>query len=397
MSRAALRSTLALAAVGGLSTLGLMDAAVAGAAGICASSADGTTVSCAHDDTGGELLFHVPDGVTGLDVAVPGGEAPDAAPTRLDVSPGSTLVIDLGTVEELTALAATDPAARLVPGDGGAALLRVLDLDVDATGTAAGTPTEGPGRAVVVADGLGEGPEPMSIVLTFAAPATGVVLDGLLEPAPTVPSPESGAAAEAQPSEAAPAEDTAAPAEDTAAPAEDAAPAADATPTPSETPAADDVPEPAGTTATEEDPAPEAPLLEAAVGGSGPTETAAAPETPTAAEPSASVDAPAPVETPAPTATAAPTETPVAASTPVPQRTTARASAPIQAATPTGAVAPGEDRYSAVPAADLQTASSMAPSALLNADGVGVLAGSVAGLVTVGLAVTVAVGARRRD
>jgi hypothetical protein len=60
---------------------------------------------------------------------------------------------------------------------------------------------------------------------------------------------------------------------------------------------------------------------------------------------------------------------------------------------PSAAAQPAGERLTV----DLQTASSTATADLLDADGVGILAASLVGVVVLGVGVTVTVGVRRRD
>ncbi|MBB3086122.1 hypothetical protein [Geodermatophilus sabuli] len=505
MSRAALRSTLTLAAVGGLVTTGLLNAAVAGATGPCALSADATTMTCTHADAGGELLFHVPEGVTDVDVAVLAGEAPGADVGRVPVPPGSTLVIDLGTVEELTA--ATDretSATHVVSGDGVAARVRVLQgeeptasegagiavpadvpagtpaeaarRDADAStvsGSPAlaadvpvGTPDEDVDHDGGVAETPGANDASIQIVLTFAAPDPGLPTGRLLEPhrqAETVPATEpedatedasdeddsgtgdSGASASGDTVEADPE-----PATETSAPAGESAPASNTAPDDAasvDDPAQDAPAEPAAPAPTDEPgpvpsettaPSETTEPVESPAAGTTESLPAPAVQTPDSAEPAAVLKppvvaaAPAPVEAAAPVEAVVPIEVPAAAATSSPAEgaplvespAPAVTSAPAEVTPPVVEPAAAGDRHvpwnqerRAVPtpsagtgaqrpagAVDeqvvvdgLQPAASAVPAGLLDADGVGIIAGSLAGFVGLGLAVTVAVGARRRD
>jgi hypothetical protein len=406
LSRAALRSTLALTGVGGLFATALLNAAVAGAAEACVTGEDGATTVCTLVDTGAEQAFVVPEGVRALEVTIPGGEQP--APAQLAIAPGSTLLVDLGGAGEfrLPPEPAEEGAAEDVPvpqwvidsDTGVSALLRVAPEVEDPAPVgeaaeiladdAAVLPSDGVVAAGSVEDEAADPVElpPASIVIRYSVPQPAAT------PAPTAPaqapvddSSEVPAvevqAVEVPAVEAAPAEMT--PAEPTpveASPAE----ASRAEPTPVEA-------TPAETTPAEVVPAPaeapvEVPLVE-------PTPTEPTPTEPTAGPAEAPVEvapvevAPAPVE---------PVEAPVTTA-PVVRGTAEPTDVPTPTSNPARPAETPAPAAEAPVALDLQAASSTLPDDLLDTNGVGMLAAALAGVVTVGVVVLLAGGARRRD
>ena len=474
VSRAALRSTLVITGVTGILGAGLLQAAVAGATEPWQSSADGTTTTYRSVDTGTELPFLVPAGVTSLDVTVLGGEqgAQDAAPAtqQLVVPPGSTLVFDLGHDDELTrpvpaapgdsgeppltgreAPEETAPAPwYIVSGTGAAASIRVADRaePVAEDGAAApaedlrGQTPEEPVEVPAVLAGQDGGataqdePEdaPVSVVVSFTVPTPGVVpvelqAAGWLAPAgepadePVLPAEVADLAEDPVPVEPSVPSGSPAPADDRApmgtavdgttpdpaeapvdAPAAVEVPVATEAPAAGEAPAPEDVPAPVQTPVLTEAPAvgeapapvetPEASAAPAPAEGPAPAEDPAPAEAPTPAP------APAPAPAEAPGGVALPQSTaPATSSSPEPTSAprgdvpTPAASPSAGAVDPSAAPQPADERL----AVDLQTASSVATADLLDADGVGILAASLVGVVVLGVGVTVTVGVRRRD
>jgi hypothetical protein len=482
-----------LTGVTGILGAGLLQATVAGATEPWQSSADGTITTYRSVDTGSELPFLVPAGVTSLDVAVLSGEqaAEDAAPApqQLVVTPGSTLVFDLGHDDELPRPMSPAPGDSVEPapfedvmaevtapaswyvssGTGVAASIRVADPVELAAEDGAAAPAEDlrgqtPGNPVevptVVAGQDGEaaaqdGPEddaPVSVVVSFTVPTPGVLPVELQaaewlapaggaadEPAvpaevtdlaedsvpiePSVPS-ESPASADVQApmgtavdgktldraetpvdasteveipvvagapaaSEASAPEDAPAPVEVPVlieAPAAGEAPALVESPAPVGAPEASETPTPTPTPA----PAP----AEATTPASAPADTtiAAEPAAPVVTEAPATAEAPENVVLPLPTAPAT-SSSPAPTSPPRRDVPTPVASPSAVAVEPSAAPQPAGQRV----AVDLQTASSTATADLLDADGVGILAASLVGVVVLGVGVTVTVGVRRRD
>lgn len=385
MSRAALRSSAALAGVAGLMTTGLLNAAAAGATEPCVVSAEAASVTCTYTDTGEDLRFLVPEGVQTLDITVrsgqPEGQAPDADASTVIVTPGSTLVIDLGDAAELRsplldpddAPAAPDgesllaPWWYLAPGNGAAALIRVTDSpdptegDVASEEEASIPPPADDAPVEASLDGAPVVEEAaISIVLTFPVPvpAEGEEPTAALDEWPRATEP-------ADQRTETPAAETPAAENATPAASETSAPAAPATSAPA-------APE------TSASAAPEAPA---------PVDTWAAAEEVAAIEAPPATEPLAPMATEPPAAVAADTPTPVA----VPW------SARVPAAAPATSAPLQQPAQEVLAAGDLQIASSVTPSSLLDADGAPVFVAALGGVFTLAIGVILIAGMRRRD
>ncbi|WNV74761.1 hypothetical protein [Geodermatophilus sp. DSM 44513] len=417
----------------GLLGTGLLQAAVAGAAEPCVLSADGATATCTSADTDSPQLVTVPAGVTGVDVTVLSGgssvEGTGPVTQRVAVTPGSTLVVDLGRDDDQppaatapTAADATDPGATVLPEEETATARYHLALgdktvlvrpaepaavdaaavedptaaaqDLTASAPAelaeasgavvAGTPAEVPAVTPVEDDA------PVFVVLTFVqdpaeAPAPGVLPAELPVPAPSAPA--SPAAAD-EPSAEPTAGEPVVPVGKTDTP-EDAVPIDP--PLPAHVPSPADAAAPEVVPVLVETPVPvepAAPVAEGAV----PEAAPALPQDTAAPQP---VQPAAPGETPVESAEAVEVDVPVPAAAPAPVATPAPAVRPAAAAPQADVPAPAAptptDEATEV---DLQTASSIAGD-VLDTRGVGVLAAALGGSVALGLAVAVAAGSSR--
>ncbi|NEK57234.1 hypothetical protein GCU56_05015 [Geodermatophilus sabuli] len=371
MSRAARRSALTLAGVAGMIVTGLLSPSVAGAAERCVPSPDGVTTDCTYLDTGTEQEFVVPEGVTSVRVTLHGGEPvagePAGGTSSLIVVPGSTLLIDLGDVDELpsptaagagtdapTAAPVTAPWWYVASDDGAAALIQTRRAADPGRSPAAATPVDDDarGRLVLTYSPASEAEEPVALP---AESVPDLPLDGGPSASPEVPAPAAGTAAAQSPAPAEP-----------PAPGEPPAPAEASVPAP-ETLQPEQSPEPAPATTA-------APPAVPAPDGASPTDVPSA--APHPSDPAPRTD-PAPTTGPAPTASPAPMTN----------------SAPTPSDQPAATEPSAEDAPIAV---ELETASSVVPGGLFDADGVGVLAAALVGVVTLGVCVTVTVGAGRR-